>query len=106
MQLSDQEVNLNLEIIKFLLEHGADRTLKSIDNQTAFDLAEHHQCSKRVCSLLKNTMQSFYYQKTRKPKEDSEEEDYLKEFDEMEENLGKIQKDLAPGDGRGNGQKL
>ena len=33
MELSDQEQKLNLEIIKFLLEHGADRQLKSVDNQ-------------------------------------------------------------------------
>ena len=42
MELSDQEIKLNLEIIKFLLEHGADRSLKSVDNLTSFDLAEEH----------------------------------------------------------------
>jgi hypothetical protein len=42
MILSEQEIKLNLEIIKFLLEHGADRTLKSIENTTAFDLCEQH----------------------------------------------------------------
>ncbi len=42
MILSDQEIKLNLEIIKFLLEHGADRTLKSIEDYTAMDLCREH----------------------------------------------------------------
>ena len=38
-KLSKDELALNLEIIKFLLVHGADRTLKSLDDLTVYDLA-------------------------------------------------------------------
>jgi hypothetical protein len=39
VKLSNEEIELNLEIIKFLLEHGADRTLKCLNDKNAYDLA-------------------------------------------------------------------
>ena len=81
MSLSKQEIQLNLEIIKFLLEHGADRTLKSVDNKTTFDLANDHQCPEKILELLNTVQQKFFYDKRRKPRI-YEQEQYLKDIDQ------------------------
>ena len=55
MKLSEEEINLNLEIIKFLLENGADRTLKGVDNLIAIKLAEEHIAGEKIIEHLEYT---------------------------------------------------
>jgi len=61
VNLSKDEIKLNLEIIKFLLEHGADRTLKSVGDFTAYDLAEAHVGKVLIQDMLKHVKQIFKY---------------------------------------------
>ena len=51
MQLSAKEKEMNYEIIKFLLENGANRKIKTLKGKTAFELAEKH-CNKNAVQEL------------------------------------------------------
>ena len=43
MNLDPVQLEMNLEVVKFLLEHGADKTLKSKTNgMTALELTNNH----------------------------------------------------------------
>ena len=47
---------MNLEVVKFLVEHGADKTLKSKTNgMSAYDLANNHCASAEVKRILNET---------------------------------------------------
>lgn len=51
---------MNLEVIKFLLEHGADKNLKAKTNGlTALELANNHCSSDLVKELLNTTKKIF-----------------------------------------------
>ena len=55
---------MNLEVIKFLLEHGADRAMRSKTNSmTALELAQNHCASPQVKQLLLETIQIFFHPK-------------------------------------------
>jgi len=53
MDLSPREAQVNLEVIRFLVEHGADKNMKAIKNKTAFDMAAKHSNKDNVQELLK-----------------------------------------------------
>ena len=59
MELSIREEVLNLEVIKFLLEHGADKNIRSFKNKNAFDMANRHLNSEKVLLLLTTTNQIY-----------------------------------------------
>ena len=43
MNLDPVQLEMNLEVIKFLLEHGADKSLRSkTNNMTALELSNNH----------------------------------------------------------------
>ncbi len=63
MILDEQEIKLNLEIIKFLLEHGADRTLQCIEGKTAFEIVQEHQSRDKILDYLNNIKQIYFYDK-------------------------------------------
>ena len=49
MNLDAVQLEMNLEVIKFLLEHGADKGLKSKTNSmTAVELANNHCASAQI----------------------------------------------------------
>ena len=54
---------MNLEVIRFLLEHGADRSLKAKTNGlTSQELAKNHCASEQVLDLLQSVNQVKFYQ--------------------------------------------
>lgn len=58
---------MNLEVIKFLLEHGADKSLKAKTNSmTALELANNHCASVEIKQLLNETKQVFFHPKIEK----------------------------------------
>ena len=59
MELSIREIVVNLEVIKFLLEHGADKKILSFKNKNAFDMANRHPNCEKVIELLKTTNQIY-----------------------------------------------
>lgn len=59
---------MNLDVIKFLCEHGADKSIKSrspstTEGLTAFDMATYHCASATVKQLLANTKQIYFHPK-------------------------------------------
>lgn len=62
IELTDLEKQTNAKVIKFLLEHGANRELMSKKGKTAFELAERH-CNKiEIQNMLKNVKQTHFYE--------------------------------------------
>jgi ankyrin repeat protein len=56
MSLDSVQLEMNLEVIQFLLEHGADRTLRAKTNgMTAMELANNHSAKDEVKALLAET---------------------------------------------------
>ena len=61
MQLNSIQLEMNLDVIRFLLRHGADREFKSQHGETAHDLAEHHQARDTVRQLLADEKQIYFH---------------------------------------------
>lgn len=59
LDMNSKEKETNLKVIKFLLEHGADATIKSKKGKTAFDYSQNHPFKVEVQNLLKNTRQVY-----------------------------------------------
>lgn len=56
MRLDPVQLEMNQEVVKFLLEHGADKYLKSKTNgMNAIELAENHCAKDNVKRLLSST---------------------------------------------------
>lgn len=54
MELSPKEKEINFEIIKFLLENGANRKIKTKKQKTAYELAAKHCNNIKLQELLVN----------------------------------------------------
>lgn len=54
MELSPKEKEMNYEIIKFLLENGANRKIKTKKGKTAYDLVSKHCNKDKLRDLLVN----------------------------------------------------
>eukprot|EP00831_Metopus_contortus_P070986 TRINITY_DN64923_c0_g1_i1.p1 TRINITY_DN64923_c0_g1~~TRINITY_DN64923_c0_g1_i1.p1 ORF type:complete len:223 (-),score=23.15 TRINITY_DN64923_c0_g1_i1:131-799(-) len=61
MVLSSFENEVNIEVINFLLEHGADRTQKNKKGETAWDLAHRSLRCSEIRLLLKNTHHKYIH---------------------------------------------
>ena len=61
-QLSSFEKGINLSVIRFLLEHGANRDLKNSQGSTAYDLAQDHCNSEEVRAVLLSVKQKHFRQ--------------------------------------------
>ncbi len=58
---------MNLEVIQFLIEHGADTTLKSkTRGKSALELCEAHCAKDKVKGILKEAQQLYYHPKLSK----------------------------------------
>ena len=68
MELDDREKRMNLEVIRFLLEHGADKNMVSNKNKNAFQLAQKHSNRDAVLEVLQNTNQKYFFHNTQKKK--------------------------------------
>ncbi len=68
MELDEREKRMNLEVIRFLLEHGADKTMVSNKNKNAFQLAQKHSNRDAVLEVLQNTNQKYFNNNTLKKK--------------------------------------
>lgn len=55
MDLEPLQLEMNLDVVRYLLEHGADRNVRSKEGLTAWDLAERHCAGKRIRELLLRT---------------------------------------------------
>lgn len=66
MDLEDKEKKTNIDVIKFLIEHGADKYMISNKGKNCFDLAEKHSNKEPVIETLKNTNQLYYHYKNKK----------------------------------------
>lgn len=64
MELEPLQLEMNLDVVQYLLEHGADRNLKSKDGHTAWDLSDYHCASRKIKYLLHNTKQVFFHGET------------------------------------------
>ncbi len=52
---------MNLEVVEYLLEHGADRHIKSKDGLSAWDLSDYHCAGHKIKELLARTKQVFFH---------------------------------------------
>ena len=62
MRMDPSTLEINLSVIEFLLQHGADPYLKcSNTGKNSFELANAHCASDQVKSTLMNTNQVHYH---------------------------------------------
>lgn len=62
MKMGPSTLDINLSIIKFLLQHGADPYLKcGVTGKTSFELANNHCESNQVKLILLNTSQIHFH---------------------------------------------
>ena len=46
---------MNLEVIKFLIQNGADKTWQNPKGETVYDLVKKHPNSEEILNILNNT---------------------------------------------------
>ncbi|CAD8083796.1 unnamed protein product [Paramecium sonneborni] len=63
MELNQKEAEINYQIIKFLIENGAQKDLQSLKGKKASDLLKKHSNKERLMELMNNTQQLFFYGK-------------------------------------------
>jgi len=68
MELDEREKRMNLEVIRFLLEHGADKNMVSNKNKNSFQLAQKHSNRDAVLEVLQNTNQKYFNNNSLKKK--------------------------------------
>mmetsp|Transcript_17070 Transcript_17070/g.15022 ORF Transcript_17070/g.15022 Transcript_17070/m.15022 type:complete len:95 (+) Transcript_17070:562-846(+) len=56
---------MNLDIIKFLVEHGADKYVKTSRGETVYEFSNNQNNSQEIIDILDKTEQKFLH-----PKED------------------------------------
>lgn len=61
IELSPFQSEVNLEVIQFLLEHGADRSKKNVREETAWMLAGKHSQRDEVRRLLEEVKQKYFH---------------------------------------------
>lgn len=89
-ELSTKQKVLNLDVIRFLLQNGANPHLKTKKGKSAFDFAKKHPLSHEVEAILNSTPQTFFYPSVsavRKQKEKKLQLDF--EIKEKEEEKSK-----------------
>ncbi|KRX00506.1 Ankyrin repeat-containing domain [Pseudocohnilembus persalinus] len=62
-KLNQRETLVNYQIVKFLLQHGANKYLKSKKGKTCFELCEKHSNYREILKLLQNTVQTNFHSK-------------------------------------------
>eukprot|EP00826_Nyctotherus_ovalis_P025650 TRINITY_DN1989_c0_g3_i2.p1 TRINITY_DN1989_c0_g3~~TRINITY_DN1989_c0_g3_i2.p1 ORF type:complete len:128 (-),score=36.44 TRINITY_DN1989_c0_g3_i2:164-547(-) len=62
-ELTAAQGQVLLETVSFLLEHGADRMKKNLNDKTAFDLAQKNPQKNKVLSLLRTVKQKYSHEK-------------------------------------------
>lgn len=60
-ELSEIQADVNLEIIQFLIEHGADINMKNKKGETAWDLSKNSFQRTEIQSLLKSIKQKYFH---------------------------------------------
>ena len=57
MRLDPVQLEMNLEVVQFLVEHGADKNIKSKTTppQNSFELSNNHCASEQVKKILNET---------------------------------------------------
>lgn len=63
-ELSAVQNQLLLEAVRFLLEHGADRSRKSREGRSVFEMAEESPLKEKLVELLENTEQKYWHKKS------------------------------------------
>ena len=59
-------MEMNIDVIKFLLEHGADPHLKCSYNQkSSIEMAKNHCQSEEVTKIIKGTKQKYFHPKVK-----------------------------------------
>lgn len=74
MTLDPVQLEMNLDVIRFLCEHGADKTLLSKPKApnitspglTAYEMSAYHCASAKVKQILNETKQIFFHTKIEK----------------------------------------
>lgn len=64
-EMSEREKEANADVIRFLLQHGASKSLTSMKNKTCFDLAQKSSNKEAVLELLNQTQQIYFHKKRR-----------------------------------------
>ena len=67
LDMDNREKEMNLKVVKFLVEHGADPYQKSKKGKTALDYALNHPYGNEVLRILKETQQIYYHDLNRRP---------------------------------------
>lgn len=78
MELNEFQAEVNIEVVQFLLEHGADRNKMSKKGEKAWDLSKKHSKSREIQRLLKEVKQQYFH-----PNEKS-----IQTQEAQEENIG------------------
>ena len=63
MELNQNQARTNLEVIKFMLEHGASKTLKNKYGKTVWELTNNSPQKDQIRKLLANVEQKYFYKK-------------------------------------------
>lgn len=62
MNLDPVHLEMNLEVVQFLMEHGADKNMKSkTNNLNSIEMATNHCASSKVKKLLQETKQTYFH---------------------------------------------
>lgn len=61
LDMSNREREVNMRVIRFLIEHGASTSLKSKKGKTANDYARKHPFKDEVLDILRNTHQIYFH---------------------------------------------
>ena len=61
MELSPFQSEVNLEVVRFLLEHGADRSRKNNKGETAWELAKRHSQRDDIRKMLNEIKQKYFH---------------------------------------------
>lgn len=64
IEMSTSEKDINYEIIKFLVENGANKSITTHKGKNAFDLAEKHCNRDAIRDILVNSQQKYFFGKS------------------------------------------
>lgn len=67
-KLSKRELDINLSMIKFLIEHGASKSQLSRKGKNIFELAKKHCEHEKVLSILTKTKKIYFHDEMNKVK--------------------------------------
>lgn len=61
IELNPFQSETNLDVVKFLLEHGADQAMKNSKGETAWTLSKNHVHEEQVRKLLKEVKRKYVH---------------------------------------------